>query len=62
MRLLLQAFYIKKAPSPHKVKESRIPLTKHIKLRQMNNDSRSDIPCRQSLFPAVFYFHNTSFG
>jgi len=28
MRLLLQAFYIKKAPSPHKVKESRIPLTK----------------------------------
>ena len=33
MRLLLQAFYIKKAPSPHKVKESRIPLTKQIKPR-----------------------------
>ena len=60
MRLLLQAFYIKKAPSPRKVKESRIPLTKHIKLRQMNNDSRSDIPCRQSLFPAVFCFNASS--
>ena len=33
MRLLLQAFYIKKAPSPHKVKESRIPLTKQLKTR-----------------------------
>ena len=33
MHLLLQAFYIKKAPSPHKVKESRIPLIKQLKTR-----------------------------
>ena len=52
MRLLLQAFYIKKAPSPHKVKESRIPLTKQ---------SQADIRDPLSLVPTIFSTINRTF-